>query len=95
VESVRQRALTGGAPASLGSQRAVVARAVDDASVSAFRISMLIVGGLMAVGGVLSAVGIENPRRRVPARECPGGAAVGASADAGHVPLAAGATATH
>ena len=98
VDGARRRALSGGAPASLGAQRAVVARAVDDASVQAFRTSMLIIGGLVACGGLLSAAGIENPRRRVHASECPGGAAVGASADAGHVPLTpapGGAAATH
>jgi len=47
---------------------------------------VLIVGGLVAVGGALSAAGIENPRRSVPCADCPGGAQVGASADAGRAP---------
>jgi hypothetical protein len=42
---------------------------------------MLVTAGLVALGGALSAVGIENPRRSVPCAGCPGGAAVGASRD--------------
>jgi EmrB/QacA subfamily drug resistance transporter len=58
-----------------------VRAALDDASVHAFRIAMLVTAALVALGGVLSAVGIENPRRAVPSESCPGGAAVGASRD--------------
>jgi EmrB/QacA subfamily drug resistance transporter len=54
---------------------------LDDASVTAFHLAMLVTAGLVALGGLLSAVGIENPQRSVPCEGCPGGAAVGASRD--------------
>jgi EmrB/QacA subfamily drug resistance transporter len=66
------------APASASAR---VKSALDDASVDAFRLAMLVTAGLVALGGALSAVGIENPRRSVPCANCPGGAAVGASRD--------------
>ncbi len=53
--------------------------AVRDASVDGFRAGMLAAALLSIAGGAISAVGIQNPRRRVAARECPGGALVGAS----------------
>ena len=49
------------------------------ASVSAFRVGIGIAGGLVMLGGVVSALGIRNPRRKVSAAECPGGAICGAS----------------
>jgi MFS family permease len=55
----------------------------EDASVSAFRVGMGVTGGLMIVGGLISAAGIRNPRRKVAAAECPGGAICGASEDVG------------
>jgi len=51
-------------------------------AVHGFHVAVLVTGALVAVGGVLSAVGIENPRREVYAAECPGGAVVGASREA-------------
>lgn len=66
-----------------------VRTSLDDAAVHAFRVAMLVTGGLVVVGGVLSAVGIENPRRSVPCANCPGGAAVGASRDPAVAPAAA------
>jgi EmrB/QacA subfamily drug resistance transporter len=56
----------------------VVARAVDAASVSAFRVAMATGALLVALGGVLGAIGIRDPRRTVSARECPGGQLSGA-----------------
>jgi hypothetical protein len=79
VADARSRALSAEAPASLGPRRAQVAEALDASSVHAFRVAMLITGGLVMVGGLLSAIGIENPRRETHSAECPGGAAVGAS----------------
>ncbi len=81
VSDARERALAAQAPASLGTQRAAVARALDDSAVHAFRVAMLVTGVLVAVGGVLSFAGIENPRREVRCATCPGGAVVGASSD--------------
>src|SRR3954451_3007345 len=60
---------------------AAVRTALDDASVDAFRRAMLVTAALVALGGLMSAVGIENPRRSVPCEGCPGGAAVGAGRD--------------
>ena len=64
---------------------------LDDASVDAFRLAMLVTAALVALGGALSAVGIENPRRSVPCEGCPGGAAVGAGRDPALTPVPAGA----
>src|SRR4051812_22351783 len=62
--------------------------AYDDASTHAFRVAMLVTAALVAVGGALSAVGIENPRRSVPCEGCPGGAAVGPGRDPAMAPAA-------
>jgi hypothetical protein len=74
VAAVRSRPLAT-APRGL-SARATVA--VRDASVEAFRAGMIASALLSILGGLISAVGIQNPRRRE-AAECPGGALVGAS----------------
>ena len=65
-------------------ERAVVARAVEDASVSSFRLAMGTGALLVALGGALGAIGIRDPRRAraVPASECPGGQLVGQPRDA-------------
>jgi Na+/melibiose symporter-like transporter len=55
-------------------QRKLVHAALVDASVHAFRIGMLISAALAVLGGLVSLVGIENPRRRVASAECSGGA---------------------
>ncbi len=65
-----------------GPQRATVHRALVDASVHSFRIGLGIAAGLAVLGGVLALLGIQNPRRRVPCAECPGGALAGASSAA-------------
>ena len=67
-------------------QRLEVKSALADASTSAFRLGLGIGAGLVLVGGVVSLAGIENPRRRVPCEDCPGGALVGASEDLGRLP---------
>jgi hypothetical protein len=59
-----------------------VTRAANDASLTSFRLGMGIAAALVAIGGTVAAVGIENPRRRVPAKSCPGGQLVGATPDA-------------
>jgi hypothetical protein len=77
-------------------QRAQVRAALEDASLSAFRLGLELGGALVIVGGVVSLVGIANPRRSVPCRDCPGGALVGASEDLARLPeleLPAGAVA--
>jgi EmrB/QacA subfamily drug resistance transporter len=58
-----------------------VSAAAESASVDAFRIGIAIATVLVALGGVLGVIGIVNPRRRVEARECPGGQLVGATSE--------------
>jgi hypothetical protein len=63
-----------------------VARRVDaaakDASVSAFQVGMGIAAGLVGLGGLLGLAGVQNPRRRVEAENCPGGQLCGVPAEA-------------
>jgi hypothetical protein len=87
LSQAEKRALTTDAPASLGPVRPQVMAALDDASVDAFHLAVLLTGALVAIGGVLSALGIQNPKRTVPCADCPGGAAVGASEDLAHIRL--------
>jgi EmrB/QacA subfamily drug resistance transporter len=79
---VRSRPLA--VPAAAGPVRS----AAQDASVDAFRAGILAAALLTALGGAVSAVGIENPRRRVEAADCPGGAVVGASRSLAHASTA-------
>jgi MFS family permease len=58
--------------------RAELARASEQASIDAFRLSMGIAAVLVALGGLLGLAGIANPRRRVEAADCPGGQLAGA-----------------
>jgi EmrB/QacA subfamily drug resistance transporter len=63
-------------------ERGPVAKAVEDASVTAFHRGAAIAAALVALGGVLGIAGIRNPRRVVPCEGCPGGALAGAPAEA-------------
>jgi hypothetical protein len=47
-------------------------------SVDAFHQAILVCAALVAGGGIVAALWIENPRRRLNAEECPGGQLVGA-----------------
>jgi EmrB/QacA subfamily drug resistance transporter len=67
-----------------GAERARVKATLADASVSAVHLGLGLGGLLVIAGGIVSLAGIENPRRNVPSRECPGGALVGASEDHAH-----------
>jgi EmrB/QacA subfamily drug resistance transporter len=67
-------------------ERPVVRAALEDASASAFRLGLGIGAALVLAGGVVSLVGIQNPRRSVPCADCGGGAIVGASEDLGRLP---------
>jgi EmrB/QacA subfamily drug resistance transporter len=71
---------TSGVPAP---ERPIVRLALVDASVSAFRLGMGIAAALAVLGGVLSLIGIENPRREVRCEECPGGALLVSAPGAG------------
>jgi EmrB/QacA subfamily drug resistance transporter len=62
-------------------ERGPVRAALVDASVHSFRIGIGIGAGLAILGGLVALVGIQNPRRRVPCADCPGGALAGASTD--------------
>jgi EmrB/QacA subfamily drug resistance transporter len=53
--------------------------ALESASVSAFRLATGMSAAFVIAGGLVSLLGIRNPRRKVAAAECPGGAIVGAS----------------
>jgi EmrB/QacA subfamily drug resistance transporter len=64
-------------------QRPFLRRVFEDASVDAFRVAAGISGLLVIAGGVISLAGIQNPRRKVAAAECPGGAICGASEEVG------------
>jgi hypothetical protein len=64
-------------------ERPRVERAVRDASERAFHVGIGIGALLVALGGLISVIGIRDPRRRVSAEECPAGALHGASADLG------------
>jgi hypothetical protein len=57
--------------------RPVVERAAREASIEAFHLGVGIAAALVALGGLLGLAGIQNPRRRVEASECPGGQLVG------------------
>ena len=70
-------------------RRAAIATAAEDASVDGFHLGAGTTALLLLAGGAISAVGIRNPRRRVAAADCPGGAIVGASPDAGREPAPA------
>jgi EmrB/QacA subfamily drug resistance transporter len=77
-------------------ERPRVRAALEEASTSAFDVGLGIGAAFVLIGGIVSLVGIENPRRSVPCEDCPGGALVGASEELGRLPefeLPAGATA--
>jgi EmrB/QacA subfamily drug resistance transporter len=80
VDNAKQRPLATSEAKSVGGrERPQLEKALADASVSAFRLGMALAAALVVLGGVVSAFGIQNPRRRVAAAECPGGALCGAS----------------
>jgi EmrB/QacA subfamily drug resistance transporter len=67
VASAKSRPLAGGDEASKlsGSERSTVGAAIEASSRDAFRLAVVIGAGLMFVGGLTSAIGIQNPRRRL------------------------------
>jgi EmrB/QacA subfamily drug resistance transporter len=85
IAQARTKPLVISTPGVPSGERATVRAALVDSSVHAFRLGMLIAALLAALGGLVALVGIENPRRKVACADCPGGALVGASADAARV----------
>jgi EmrB/QacA subfamily drug resistance transporter len=69
-------------------EQPLVHGALVNASVFAFRIAMLIAAALALLGGLVSLVGIVNPRRRVSAEDCRAGP-VGINPDAARAAPAA------
>jgi EmrB/QacA subfamily drug resistance transporter len=66
VTEARDAVLAGSdSSAATPAEQRVIAPAVDDASESGFHLGMLIAGMLMIAGGLVSAVGIRNPERRL------------------------------
>jgi EmrB/QacA subfamily drug resistance transporter len=65
------------------SDRPAFRNSLEHASESAFRVGIGISGALVIAGGVISVFGIRNPRRKVAAADCPGGAICGASREVG------------
>jgi EmrB/QacA subfamily drug resistance transporter len=90
VASARNRPLVTSASGVPAPDRQVVHAALVDASVHAFRIGMGVAAGLALLGGTVSLVGIENPKRRVRCADCPGGALSGAGELSSRRPVAAG-----
>jgi EmrB/QacA subfamily drug resistance transporter len=60
--------------------------AANDASVRAFHMAMVVCAALVAAGGVVGAIGIVNPRRRVDAADCVWGQLAGAPKPAAMAP---------
>jgi hypothetical protein len=63
-------------------ERAELRKVLVDASVRGFREGIGIGAALVILGGLLSLVGIRDPRTRVPAERCPAGALASAGAEA-------------
>jgi EmrB/QacA subfamily drug resistance transporter len=87
VEVARERTLgVVDAPGAPPDERAVLREAGRDASTTAFRMAMGISAALVAAGGLLGLVWVQDPRkvpcRDVSAAECAGGQLVGHPADA-------------
>jgi EmrB/QacA subfamily drug resistance transporter len=85
IEDAKDRPLTtGAADDAPPAQRPFLRRVFEDASVDAFRVGIGISAALVVAGGLIALAGIRNPRRKVAAAECPGGAICGASEDVRH-----------
>jgi len=86
VEAAKERnlAVIDSAGLALEEGRRLV-EASESASVTAFRTGMGISAALVALGGIIGAVGIVNRRREVSAEGCSGGQLAGAPRDAGQV----------
>ena len=86
--------LTLGRPSVAGLPRheaVAITVASGQSSLEAFRVGIGVCSALVIIGGLIGAVGIQNPRRVVRARQCSGGQLAGAPLDAAglHAPQAA------
>jgi EmrB/QacA subfamily drug resistance transporter len=70
VAQARNRPLVTTVSGAPGAERAEIHASLVDASVHAFRVGMVVGAGLAVLGGLISLVGIENPRRRVRCADC-------------------------
>jgi EmrB/QacA subfamily drug resistance transporter len=70
-------------------ERPTARAALVNASEDSYRVAIAIAAALAALSGLMSLFGIANPRRRVAAATCPGGALVGASSDVAQARLGA------
>jgi hypothetical protein len=66
-------------------QAAKITAGSNQASLDAFRLGIGVAGGLVILGGLIGAAGIQNPRRVVEAKTCSGGQLAGAPLDAAGV----------
>jgi EmrB/QacA subfamily drug resistance transporter len=80
ISQARRQTLARLDPARVG---VAVAHAVQDASVHAFHVGIVISAVLVALGGTLGLAGIRNPRREVRCEDCPGGQLAGQPIDVG------------
>jgi MFS family permease len=88
VRTAKDQALSAQAPARVGASRVRLQAALTDASEAGFEAGAALMAALVIAGGVISAIGIVNPRREVKCAECPGGALAGATQDAGRAAAA-------
>jgi hypothetical protein len=100
VSEARDKPLAATVPPDVrGRQRAELQVALDDASLDAFRVSIVLGSGLVLAAGVISLLGVRDPRREVSCEDCAGGPLVGAPEEAGQglpvVRLPRPAAATH
>ena len=82
LEEAEDQPLVTRAPEVPADERDNVEAVLRDASVTALHVGVGLAGALVVAGGLISLAGVRDPRRRVPAEECPGGAVCGASRDA-------------
>ena len=83
VREAKERTLARADVSGLPTAEAVpIARATEDAAVSAFHVGMGISAVLVGLGGVLGLALVRTPRREVRCASCPGGQLAGAPADA-------------
>jgi EmrB/QacA subfamily drug resistance transporter len=87
--TAKTRPLVTNASHAAAAERPVVHAALVNASVYAFHVGMIIAALLAILGGLVSLVGIENPRRQVASADCSGGP-LGISPDAARAPALAG-----